>query len=251
MRSQPRSHLPSTPTQQWSKSRHFFLDVPFAQIVALNLRYLLCPHEKQIYGSSAQVTSMVSWEWGIDKTKSHDFDFDTCCAAVAGGVHGFLPSAQSALLPDDTGIGRNEDSINKDVNQKDLPPLVQLSPGTHKYVLVRAKMKRTRATTSLNADPPSPFPSKTLWFVKSASPQECGGAYHRYVAKDLVQRLQSLGWQTRVTGGGRIQYNADEQTALVYGYSNRYGKGDHVLAAKLISENTSVETLYDLADGLY
>ena len=131
-------------------------------------------------------------------------------------------------------------SRNVSPDQPDLPPIVQLSPGTFKYVLVKAQK-----TTSL------PKQQTTLWFVKSASPQECGGPYHRFVAKDLVQRLKSLGWHTVVTGGGRIQYDVVQRHAVVYGYSNRYGKGDHVLAAQLIAQHTDIKAVYDLSDGLY
>ena len=45
-----------------------------------------------------------------------------------------------------------------------LPPRVSLSPGTHKYVLVRATHPST--------------PNRIEWFVKSAAPNECGGPYH-------------------------------------------------------------------------
>lgn len=66
-----------------------------------------------------------------------------------------------------------------------------------------------------------------------------------------MQRLKSLGWHTVVTGGGRIQYDAVQRHAVVYGYSNRYGKGDHVLAAQLIAQHTDIKAVYDLSDGLY
>lgn len=51
-----------------------------------------------------------------------------------------------------------------------LPSRVSLSPGKNKYVLIRA--------THPNAD-------KDEWFVRSASPAECGGPYHGNVAQVL------------------------------------------------------------------
>jgi hypothetical protein len=45
-----------------------------------------------------------------------------------------------------------------------LPPLVQLSPGRNKYVVIRA-----------TSDPVDSVDEKVedLWFVRSASPEEC------------------------------------------------------------------------------
>ena len=47
-----------------------------------------------------------------------------------------------------------------------LPPRVQLSPGQHKYVLIRA------------THPGDAHQQDVQWFVKSAAPSECGGPYH-------------------------------------------------------------------------
>ena len=127
-----------------------------------------------------------------------------------------------------------------------LPPIAQLSPGANKYVLVKAE-----STTVSNNNPQQKQTAATLWFVKSASPNECGGKYHRHVAKALVKQLESLGYQVEVTGGGRIRYDAETQSAVVYGYSHRYGKGDHVRAAKLIHDNTEIRATYNLSDDLY
>ncbi len=119
-----------------------------------------------------------------------------------------------------------------------LPPRVQLTPGAHKYIMVKA----TRS--SENED---------QWFVKSAAPSECGGPYHANVAKDLVEWLQAAGYDTMVTGGGRIEYKPETQEACVYGFSYGFGKGDHEKAASIISEwsNGSIKVTYDNSDSLY
>mmetsp|Transcript_11995 Transcript_11995/g.23034 ORF Transcript_11995/g.23034 Transcript_11995/m.23034 type:complete len:228 (-) Transcript_11995:235-918(-) len=137
-------------------------------------------------------------------------------------------------------------------HDKDLPPIVQLSPGAHKYVLVKAE-KSSPNHPNENHDIASTTTKTTQWFVKSASPQECGGPYHRYVAKGLVEQLQALGYfhAIEVTGGGRIEYDTAKQHAIVYGYSNRYGRGDHVLAARLINEHSSIRATYNLSNDLY
>lgn len=119
-----------------------------------------------------------------------------------------------------------------------LPPQVQLSPGAHKYIMVKAS---------------SPANDEDRWFVKSAAPSECGGPYHANVAQDLVEWLQAAGYDTMVTGGGRIEYNAETQEACVFGFSYGFGKGDHEKAASIITEwsNGSIQATYDNSGSLY
>lgn len=107
-----------------------------------------------------------------------------------------------------------------------LPKRVSLSPGVHKYVLVKATHPA----------------GETEWFVKSASPSECGGAYHGHVAQDLREWIQAAGYGVEVTGGGRIDYRDDR--VIVFGQSNAFGKADHSLAAQIISRwsNGEIET---------
>jgi len=107
-----------------------------------------------------------------------------------------------------------------ELNPEGLPPEAILSPGRHKYIIVKA------------IDPSTGDIYK--WFVKSASPQECGGPYHKDVARDLVEWIEACGYRAVVTGGGRILHNAEKKRALVYGFSYGFGRGDHALAAKVI-----------------
>lgn len=130
-----------------------------------------------------------------------------------------------------------------------LPPFVQLSPGKNKYVLAKLR---------------DPETSKALWFVKSAAPDECGGAYHANVARDLVEWIHAVpGYETvdvEITGGGRIDYvpalSSSPSRAHVYGFSYRYGKGDHARAAAFISSEysrsgTKISVTYDDSESLY
>lgn len=116
-----------------------------------------------------------------------------------------------------------------------LPPMISLAPGSHKYVLIKAKTND----------------GKEFWFVKSASPCTCGGPYHVDVAKDLVDSLESRGFQVQVTGGGRIMYDESKLNATVFGFSYGFGRGDHIKAASLISENSDISATYDLSTDLY
>jgi 23S rRNA pseudouridine1911/1915/1917 synthase len=116
-----------------------------------------------------------------------------------------------------------------------LPPRVSLSPGSLKYVLVKATL----------AD------QVDLWFVKSENPSKCGGPYHANVAKELVECLAALGFKVEITGGGRILYDPTEKTAKVFGFSYGFGRGDHIKAAELISEHSDILATYDLSPDLY
>jgi 23S rRNA-/tRNA-specific pseudouridylate synthase len=117
-----------------------------------------------------------------------------------------------------------------------LPPRVSISPGKNKYVLIKAE---------------HPESEEVLWFCKSASPAECGGAYHANVAQDLQEGIDAAGWKVTVTGGGRIDYRPLEKTAVVYGFSYGFGKGDHARAADLIQEWSDVQATYDDSVELY
>jgi 23S rRNA-/tRNA-specific pseudouridylate synthase len=124
------------------------------------------------------------------------------------------------------------------LNPEGLPPQAILSPGRHKYVLVKAIDPQTYSIHK--------------WFVKSASPQECGGPYHKNVAQDLVEWIEACGYRAVTTGGGRILYQQDAKKALVYGFSYGYGRGDHALAAKTIMESSSeIDAAYDDSPQLY
>ncbi|KAL7491725.1 hypothetical protein ACHAWT_001080 [Skeletonema menzelii] len=133
----------------------------------------------------------------------------------------------------------NEQQTSPSSDDQLLPPLVQLSPGSHKYIVIRA-------TAVANAD-------EELWFVRSASPEECGGPYHANVAQDLLDRLQSLGYSTTVMGGGRIDFMVNDEVshAHVFGFSYGFGKGDHQKVATIIEENSDIIATFDMSDGLY
>jgi hypothetical protein len=130
-----------------------------------------------------------------------------------------------------------QSSSDKPPRRDLLPPRIQLSPGKNKYVLIKAT---------------HPDETQEEWFVKSASPSECGGPYHANVAQDLREWIVAAGYKVFVTGGGRIDYRPELKKAVVYGFSYGFGKGDHVKAAKLINEFIGdIEATYDYSDELY
>ncbi|KAL3794927.1 hypothetical protein HJC23_004304 [Cyclotella cryptica] len=120
-----------------------------------------------------------------------------------------------------------------------LPPRVSLSRGSNKYVVIRAN------NDSLECD--------ELLFVKSASPEECGGLYHANVAEELLRQLNDLGFTASVVGGGRIDYmkTDDLSHAHVYGFSYAFGKGNHEMVASIIETNSDTVATFDNSDGIY
>ena len=114
-------------------------------------------------------------------------------------------------------------------------PTIRLSPGSNKYVIIKAMQ-------------PGLEPK---WFVKSASPAECGGPYHADVAKEIVKELGSKGYDTIVTGGGRIYYDPERKNANVFGFSYGFGKGDHEFVSLLIEKDTDIISTFDNSDALY
>ena len=92
-----------------------------------------------------------------------------------------------------------------------------------------------------------------LWFVRSASPLECGGPYHANVAEEIMQQLQSLGYKADVMGGGRIDFCISEELshAHVFGFSYGFGKGNHQMVASIIEQYTDIVSTFDNSDGLY
>ncbi len=125
-----------------------------------------------------------------------------------------------------------------------LPPLVQLSPGRNKYVVICATSNPVDSIDEKVED---------LWFVRSASPEECDGEYHADVARELLNQLKSLGYTATVMGGGRIDFieNDEVSHAHVFGFSYGFGKGDHEKVTKIIEEHTSIVATFDMSDGLY
>ncbi|KAL7578814.1 hypothetical protein ACA910_016035 [Epithemia clementina (nom. ined.)] len=158
-----------------------------------------------------------------------------------------------------TGFVKNKKRI---LGPENLPKRVQLSPGKNKYVLVRAfvsseqePQKDAAAAAAAQDEQQQGHQQKQdeteYWFVKSATPTECGGPYHGNVAQDLREWIEAAGYDVDITGGGRIDYSVDQNKCIVYGFSYAFGKGDHEFAANLIRQHTGIEATFDNSDALY
>ena len=131
----------------------------------------------------------------------------------------------------------DSESSNKS-NLKDTASLsrINLSPGKHKYVIVKAS---------------KPDILEPEWYVRSASPTECGGLYHADVARSLVEELTKMGYNTHIMGGGRIDYCDMTNHAVVYGFSYGFGKGDHEFVSLIIKKYSDIKSSFDDSDLLY
>ena len=156
--------------------------------------------------------------WWSPFLKSYDTSIDN--AGKPGSTKGTRQEGTSKLYLSDSTNAQRPPKPHL------LPDRVQLSPGDHKYVLMKASHRLE--------------PDVEHWFVKSASPAECGGVFHGNVAKDAREWIEAAGYDVNVTGGGRIDYSPEQRSCLVYGSSNGFGRADHDLAARIIWEEKNI-----------
>ena len=150
-----------------------------------------------------------------------------------------ISSSEATSSLADVVLLLKQESRADESTTSELPPTVLLSQGTNKYIVIRAVIPEDS--------------SSELWFVRSASPQECGGPYHANVAQITLHRLESLGYKAMVVGGGRIDFVENEEIshAHVFGFSYGFGKGDHEKVASIIEQYTDIVATFDNSDGLY
>lgn len=168
--------------------------------------------------------------WLQDYTKSTNGN--TSLEATTGALD------KSAELKEiqNSGVIDEEDNVINDIKTTIKLSRIQLCPGKHKYVIIRASKQDD---------------AEAEWYVRSASPTECGGLYHADVAKSLVGELMRMGYKTQVMGGGRIDYDDKRNHALVYGFSYGFGKGDHEFVSHLIEKHSKISASFDNSDQLY
>ena len=163
----------------------------------------------------------------------------------------------------DTDDGNDaKDGIHDNFRPDLLPPSIQLSPGSNKYVVAKIRDPVVLDSNGKEADEDVADQRKiprSRWFVQSAAPDECGGPYHANVANQLSEWIHCVPGYEKVyidvTGGGRIDYDQSSSSICVYGYSYRFGKGDHARVAALIEDsfedNNDIVVTYDLSDQRY
>jgi len=98
-------------------------------------------------------------------------------------------------------------------------PCVSIDEGAHKYVLIEAE---------------TPSGERTQTFVVSKR----GASYHRNAAEPMIEILEKHQFRNiRVTGGGRILFEEDEERISIFGYSYGFGKADHAVSKRVIEED--------------
>jgi phosphohistidine phosphatase len=99
-------------------------------------------------------------------------------------------------------------------------PNVSIDEGTHKYVLISARL---------------PGGTERQNFVTSRR----GAEYHQNAAEPFVEALERNNYTSiRITGGGRIALDNDKKTCSIYGYSYGFGLADHALSKAVVESDS-------------
>jgi phosphohistidine phosphatase len=99
-------------------------------------------------------------------------------------------------------------------------PNVSIDEGTHKYVLISARL---------------PGGTERQNFVTSRR----GAEYHQNAAEPFVEALERNNYTSiRITGGGRIALDNDNKTCSIYGYSYGFGLADHALSKAVVESDS-------------
>uniref|UniRef100_U5EVH9 Sex-regulated protein janus-A n=1 Tax=Corethrella appendiculata TaxID=1370023 RepID=U5EVH9_9DIPT len=98
-------------------------------------------------------------------------------------------------------------------------PLVDIDEGIFKYVLIKVYGKEKADGNE---------PSRTI--VRGFNRAE----WHSDIYDEVSSSLQGLGLETECLGGGRIDHRPDLKQIKVYGYSQGYGKADHLESRRIL-----------------
>jgi phosphohistidine phosphatase len=111
----------------------------------------------------------------------------------------------------------NKSSASCRHHETSVVPSVKIDEGRHKYVQIRASIDGLERV-----------------FVTSKR----GAHYHRNAAEPFIDELERAGYQdVEVTGGGRIDLDAQAKRISIYGYSYGFGLADHGLSKSVIMED--------------
>ncbi|CEM29153.1 unnamed protein product [Vitrella brassicaformis CCMP3155] len=96
-------------------------------------------------------------------------------------------------------------------------PQVEIDAGVFKYALIEATDPSTKERKP---------------FIRGST----DASYHYQAAMMVTDRLDALGIDYEVTGGGRIRHSPANKEIEIYGYSNAYGRADHAVTAELCQQ---------------
>ena len=109
----------------------------------------------------------------------------------------------------DTNVGADDDDMNDDPASMRWIETVEMTPGRHKYVLMKVYNEET---------------NEKKFLVRSYA--RC--SYHAENFREAVgelrkdERMATL--KAHVIGGGRIEYDKEKKRVFVYGYSMTFGR---------------------------
>ncbi|XP_029732702.2 sex-regulated protein janus-A [Aedes albopictus] len=105
-----------------------------------------------------------------------------------------------------------------DAKLEAVPP-VEIDEGIFKYVLIKVYGKE-------KSDGSEPSKNIVRGFARAN--------WHSDIYDEVSSSLEGLGLATECLGGGRIEHRADRKWIKVYGYSQGYGKADHLEARRIL-----------------
>jgi phosphohistidine phosphatase len=108
---------------------------------------------------------------------------------------------------------------------------VDIAPGAHKYVLIRAAAQCNSNNNSNNNT--GETTTATPYYIVTSKK---GAAYHRNAAEPMIEKLQAAGCfcDIEVTGGGRILLEEESKRISVFGYSYGFGMANHAISQQVI-----------------
>ncbi|KAF8787341.1 14 kDa phosphohistidine phosphatase-like [Argiope bruennichi] len=96
---------------------------------------------------------------------------------------------------------------------------VKIDDGTFKYILVKVY-------------DPDNEDSVFKYIVRG----DASAGYHGDIYEVTTPDIEKLGLECECVGGGRIKHDPAAKTIHVYGYSQGYGRADHLQTCRLLKE---------------
>ncbi|XP_015908841.1 14 kDa phosphohistidine phosphatase [Parasteatoda tepidariorum] len=111
---------------------------------------------------------------------------------------------------------------------------VRIDDGTFKYILVKVY-------------DPDDEDGTMKYIVRGSGDAE----FHGDIYEVTTPAIEALGLECECVGGGRIKHNPSEKTIHVYGYSQGYGRADHLITCRLLKEKYPDYTKIDFSNDGY
>ncbi|KAG8182783.1 hypothetical protein JTE90_018656 [Oedothorax gibbosus] len=111
---------------------------------------------------------------------------------------------------------------------------VRIDNGTFKYILVKVY---------------DPDNEETI--CKYIVRGDASAEFHGDIYEEITPGIEALGLECECVGGGRIKHDPSGKTIHVYGYSQGYGRADHLISCRLLKEKYPLYTKIDFSNDGY